>query len=32
MAFLGEPMNAGRVISLAVIVAGILGLKLATPD
>ena len=32
MAFLGEPMNVGRVISLAVIVAGIVGLKLATPD
>jgi quaternary ammonium compound-resistance protein SugE len=32
MAFLGEPMNAGRVVSLAVIVAGIVGLKLATPD
>lgn len=32
MAFLGEPMNAGRVVSLVVIVAGIVGLKLATPD
>jgi quaternary ammonium compound-resistance protein SugE len=32
LAFLGEPMNAGRVVSLAVIVAGIVGLKLATPD
>jgi len=32
MAFLGEAMNAGRVVSLALIVAGIVGLKLATPD
>ena len=31
IAFLGEPMSAGRVVSLAVIVAGIVGLKLATP-
>ena len=31
IAFLGEPMSAGRVVSLAVIVAGIIGLKLATP-
>jgi len=29
---LGEPMNPGRIASLAVIVAGIIGLKLATPD
>jgi quaternary ammonium compound-resistance protein SugE len=28
---LGEPANAGRIISLALIVAGIIGLKLATP-
>ena len=28
---LGEPANAGRMISLALIVAGIIGLKLATP-
>ena len=28
---LGEPANAGRVISLTFIVAGIIGLKLATP-
>lgn len=28
---LGEPANAGRVLSLALIVAGIVGLKLATP-
>ena len=28
---LGEPANAGRLISLALIVAGIIGLKLATP-
>lgn len=28
---LGEPVNAGRVISLALIVAGLVGLKLATP-
>ena len=31
IAFLREPMSAGRVVSLAVIVAGIVGLKLATP-
>ena len=31
IAFLGEPMSAGRVVSLAVIVTGIVGLKLATP-
>jgi quaternary ammonium compound-resistance protein SugE len=28
---LGEPANAGRLISLGLIVAGIVGLKLATP-
>jgi quaternary ammonium compound-resistance protein SugE len=28
---LGEPANAGRMISIALIVAGIVGLKLATP-
>jgi quaternary ammonium compound-resistance protein SugE len=28
---LGEPANAGRVISLGLIVAGIVGLKLASP-
>ncbi|MDB5903700.1 MAG: quaternary ammonium compound-resistance protein, partial [Betaproteobacteria bacterium] len=28
---LGEPANAGRVLSLALIVAGIVGLKIATP-
>ena len=28
---LGEPANAGRLLSLALIVAGIVGLKLATP-
>ena len=28
---LGEPANAGRLASLALIVAGIIGLKLATP-
>lgn len=28
---LGEPANAGRVLSLVLIVAGIVGLKLATP-
>jgi len=28
---LGEPANAGRLISLALIVVGIVGLKLATP-
>jgi len=29
---LGEPINAGRIASLAMIVAGIIGLRLATPD
>ena len=28
---LGEPANAGRMVSLGLIVAGIVGLKLATP-
>lgn len=28
---LGEPANAGRLLSLALILAGIIGLKLATP-
>jgi quaternary ammonium compound-resistance protein SugE len=28
---LGEPANAGRLVSLGLIVAGIIGLKLATP-
>jgi quaternary ammonium compound-resistance protein SugE len=28
---LGEPANAGRIVSLGLIVAGIIGLKLATP-
>ncbi len=28
---LGEPANAGRIVSLALIIAGIVGLKLATP-
>jgi quaternary ammonium compound-resistance protein SugE len=28
---LGEPMNAGRVVSVVLIIAGIVGLKLATP-
>jgi quaternary ammonium compound-resistance protein SugE len=28
---LGEPANAGRLISIALIIAGIIGLKLATP-
>lgn len=29
--FLGEPANAGRLASVALIIAGIIGLKLATP-
>lgn len=29
---LGEPANAGRLLSLALILAGIIGLKLATPS
>lgn len=28
---LGEPANVGRILSLALILAGIIGLKLATP-
>ncbi|WP_407352515.1 quaternary ammonium compound efflux SMR transporter SugE [Luteimonas sp. R10] len=28
---MGEPANAGRIVSLALILAGIIGLKLATP-
>ncbi len=28
---LGEPVNAGRLVSLALIIAGIVGLKLVTP-
>jgi quaternary ammonium compound-resistance protein SugE len=28
---LGEPANAGRIVSLSLIVAGIIGLKLSTP-
>lgn len=31
MVLLGEPANAGRLVSLALILAGIIGLKLATP-
>ncbi len=31
IALLGEPANAGRMISLGLIVAGIIGLKLASP-
>jgi quaternary ammonium compound-resistance protein SugE len=31
IALLGEPVNAARLISVAFIVAGIVGLKLATP-
>jgi quaternary ammonium compound-resistance protein SugE len=29
---LGEPVNAGRLISIAFIIAGIIGLKLASVD
>jgi quaternary ammonium compound-resistance protein SugE len=29
---LGEPVNPGRIASLVLIVAGIIGLKLTTPD
>jgi quaternary ammonium compound-resistance protein SugE len=32
MVLLGEPANALRVVSLALIVTGIIGLKLATPS
>jgi quaternary ammonium compound-resistance protein SugE len=28
---LGEPVNAGRLVSVALIIAGIIGIKLATP-
>lgn len=31
MVLLGEPANAGRMISLGLIVAGIIGLRLASP-
>ena len=31
MVLLGEAANAGRIVSLALIVAGVVGLKLATP-
>ena len=31
IALFDEPMNAGRLVSVALIVAGIVGLKLATP-
>jgi quaternary ammonium compound-resistance protein SugE len=31
IALLGEPANAGRLVSVALIIAGIIGLKLATP-
>lgn len=31
MVLLGEPASAGRLVSLGLIVAGIVGLKLATP-
>ena len=31
IALFGEPVNAGRMISLALIIAGIIGLRLATP-
>lgn len=31
MILFGEPANAGRLLSLALILAGIIGLKLATP-
>lgn len=32
MALFGEPANAGRLISVALIIAGIIGLKLSTPS
>jgi quaternary ammonium compound-resistance protein SugE len=32
MVLLGESANAGRLVSLAFIVVGIVGLKLASPD
>lgn len=31
IALFGEPANAGRILSLALILAGIIGLKVATP-
>ena len=31
MVLLGEAANAGRIVSLALIVAGVIGLKLSTP-
>jgi quaternary ammonium compound-resistance protein SugE len=31
IALLGEPANSGRILSVALIIAGIVGLKLATP-
>lgn len=31
ISLLGEPANAGRLVSVALIVAGVVGLKLATP-
>jgi quaternary ammonium compound-resistance protein SugE len=31
VALLGEPLNPGRIASLVAIIAGIIGLKLATP-
>jgi quaternary ammonium compound-resistance protein SugE len=31
MVLLGEPVSTGRVLSLGLVVAGIIGLKLATP-
>lgn len=31
IALLGEPVNPGRMLSVALVVAGIVGLKLATP-
>ncbi|MEQ8860906.1 MAG: quaternary ammonium compound efflux SMR transporter SugE [Pseudomonadales bacterium] len=32
IALFGEPANAGRLVSIALIVAGIIGLRLAMPD
>lgn len=32
IAFLNEPANTARLISIALIIVGIVGLKLATPD
>lgn len=31
VALLGEPVNAARIVSVTLIIAGIIGLKLATP-